>query len=149
MTTAWPFMQINAINLVYINVLMILVVVIAVKIHIPRQSVSQCRIDGKVQRESRQRNWACRFGTRYSLYLGAYFEAQIKKLPFVCGVKSVWIEDVRISKVFLHSAHRCRGHLKKLSYIFTSIIGLMPLLGWECPKAMHSYLKFVSIMQLN
>jgi len=75
MTTAWPFMQINTINLEYINVLIILVVVIAVKIHIPRQSVSQCRIDGQVQRESRQRNWACRFGTRYSLYLGAYFEA--------------------------------------------------------------------------
>jgi len=37
---------------------------IATRNHLPRQSVSQCRIDGQVQRESRQRNWACRIGAR-------------------------------------------------------------------------------------
>jgi len=32
---------------------------IATRNHLPRQSVSQCRIDGQLQMESRQKNWVC------------------------------------------------------------------------------------------
>jgi len=40
---------------------------------------------------------------------------------FVCRVKSVWIEDVRVGKMFWHSAHSCIGHLKKETPTFTSV----------------------------
>jgi len=80
---------------------------IATRNHLPRQSVSQCRIDGQLQRESRQRNWACRIGAR-EMYIFLPIESVFSCSRTTCSQETHFLfMELNLSGLKMSGSTKC------------------------------------------